>query len=316
MGDSTELDRIIRAQSGVISRRQALACGADSADIRRRKRRRDWIAVYDGIYITHNGPMTWLQHAWCAILYAGPAALSHTSALRAVTGDGNERGPIHVAVDAHRNLSGVPGVVVHYRSDLESVMLSDVHPPRVRLEETVLDLASAGSTTEAIAILSDVVGGRWTTADRLLVALDRRRRLRLHAFLRDVLTDVRDGACSVLEHQYLNEVERRHGLPTPVRQAPTTVGRRGFRDIDYPEFGLVVELDGRLGHDDAVSRDRDLERDLDAAAHADRRTVRIGSGQVFGRPCSTAAKVGRILIAQGWETGPRPCRSPTCSVRA
>ncbi|WP_075052015.1 hypothetical protein [Gordonia malaquae] len=48
-------------------------------------------------------------------------------------------------------------------------------------------------------------------------------------------------------------VERAHGLPAPLRQAPTGVGRPGFRDLDYPEWGVVVELDGRLGHADAVS---------------------------------------------------------------
>jgi len=62
---------------------------------------------------------------------------------------------------------------------------------------------------------------------------------------------------------------------------------------------VVVELDGRLFHDAATGRDRDLERDLDTATDG-RSTVRLGWGQVFERPCSTAAKVGRLLQLAGW----------------
>ncbi|SFB90212.1 hypothetical protein SAMN04487968_102223 [Nocardioides terrae] len=70
--------------------------------------------------------------------------------------------------------------------------------------------------------------------------------------------------------------------------------------MDYPELGLAFELDGRLGHDGSAARDRDLERDLDAAVDAGRTTIRIGWGQVFDRPCSTAAELGRLLQQRGW----------------
>ncbi|WP_412475321.1 hypothetical protein ACK8HH_15640 [Gordonia sp. LUNF6] len=99
-------------------------------------------------------------------------------------------------------------------------------------------------------------------------AADERRDL-----LERVLFDVRDGTCSVLEHCYLRDVERAHGLPASVRQTPTGVGRRGFRD---------------------------LERDLDAIAYGRKRTIRLGWGQTVDRPCRTAAGIGAILAARGW----------------
>lgn len=56
-------------------------------------------------------------------------------------------------------------------------------------------------------------------------------------------------------------------------------GRRMFRDVvdggQRPPWRQIVELDGRLGHDSAVDRDRDLERDLDAAL-GNTGTVRLG----------------------------------------
>lgn len=70
---------------------------------------------------------------------------------------------------------------------------------------------------------------------------------------------------------------------------------------------MVVELDGRLFHDAATGRDRDLERDLDTATDG-RSTVRLGWGQVFERPCTTAAKVGRLLQLAGLVGGGSPVR--------
>ncbi|GEE04041.1 hypothetical protein nbrc107696_44870 [Gordonia spumicola] len=297
----------------MVSRRQVLDCSLDSAYVRRMLRRRAWVSVFDGVYVTHTGPLTWMQRAWCALLHTWPSALSHRSAWMLFTGKGSTAAPIHVAVDARRNLRPVDGIVVHYRSDYDAAVVTTVDPPRVRLEQTVIDLAAAAaSTVEVIAVLSDAVGSRRTTATRLLTALDARCRTRNGGFIKEVLHDVHAGTCSVLEHEYLTTVERAHGLPAPLRQAPTGVGRSGFRDLDYPEWGVVVELDGRLGHADAVSRDLDMERDLDAAVHADRRTYRIGYGQVHDRACSTAEKIAIGLRKGGWAGRPHACRSPSC----
>ena len=64
--------------------------------------------------------------------------------------------------------------------------------------------------------------------------------------------------------------------------------------------------DGRLNHDGASARDRDMERDLDAAIESEH-TVRIGYGQVFDRACTTAAKIGRLLDLRGWDGAVSRC---------
>ena len=70
----------------------------------------------------------------------------------------------------------------------------------------------------------------------------------------------------------------------------------------------MVELDGRLFHDSAAARDRDLDRDLDAASlGGDRQTVRLGYGQVFGRPCRTAYKLALVMQRRGWAEALSPC---------
>lgn len=123
-----------------------------------------------------------------------------------------------------------------------------------------------------------------------------------------MLADLAAGTCSVLERGYLDLVERPHGLPQAARQreAAGADGRRQLRDVDYEPLPVLVELDGRMFHDDAHQRDRDLARDLDAALEG-RRTVRLGWRQVFDRPCVTAAKVGALLVAAGWPGPVRGC---------
>ena len=135
-------------------------------------------------------------------------------------------------------------------------------------------------------------------------------------WLGQILDDLADGTCSVLEHGYLTRVERAHGLPRGTRQAPARADRgTQFQDVAYPRQGMVVELDSRLFHDTARARDVDLDRDLDTAALAGGLTVRWGWGQVFDRPCRTTQRLVVLLRGRGWRGTPVPC-GPGCSVRA
>ncbi len=170
----------------------------------------------------------------------------------------------------------------------------------MRIEQAVLDVA-AGSRDEleTISVLADAVQARRTTAARLIETLDGRSRIAQREFLRGVLEDVGQGACSVLEHGYLTRVERPHGLPVAQRQLRASSRGPIFRDVAYSRFDTYVELDGRLFHDTARAHDADLERDLDAAVSGGI-DLRVGWGQVFGRACSTAHKIGSVLNRRGW----------------
>lgn len=313
------VDGVLRLQDGAIARRQALASGMTSEDIRRLLRRKDWATAHPGVYVDHTGPLPWQQRAWVAVLHAGPrAALADESALRAAEGPGrrsfDDGAPIHVAVDRSRRVVAPPGIVVHRTSRLDERVLWNVGPPRLRYEEAAIDVA-VGRATDlgAIAVLSGVCQSRRTTAARLLEVLAGRARVRRRAWLGAVLRDVADGTCSALEHGYLTLVERPHGLPVAQRQAAAGA-RTGlvFRDADYGP--LLVELDGRLFHDTALQRDRDFERDLDAALDG-QDTRRLSWGQVFDRPCGTAGKIGVLLRRRGWDGLPRRC-GPTCGLVA
>lgn len=297
---------MLQQQSGVISRRQVLDAGLQNHDIRRLLRRNEWARVHDGVYVDHTGPLTWMQRAWSAVLYAAPAALCLESAL---SQDGSV---IHVAVSRRRAMLAEPdGVRIHHLAHLDERVLWNVGPPRLRFEEAAIDVACRSkSEFEAVAVLANACQARRTTARRLLRTLDARQRVRRRRWLRAVLVDISEGTCSVLEHAYLRRVERAHGLPRATRQhrSASSVGVC-YRDTEYGRR-LVVELDGRLFHDSASARNKDFERDLDAAVDG-RSTVRLSYQQVLDRPCRTAVKIAQVMQRHGIEVGGHSC-GPGC----
>lgn len=304
-------------QSGVVSRGQLVAAGLRPHDIARMVRRKDLVQVHRGVYVDHTGQLTWLQRAWAAVMLCWPAALSHGSAMRAhegpgrrVTADDGSDQDLHVAVDRDRRAPRVPaGIVVHRMIRLEDRVQWHLGPPRVRYEEAALDVAAAArSDFEALGHLSRAIQSRRTSAARLHQALAARARIPRRAWLDAVLDDVAGGVCSVLEHGYLTRVERPHALSGARRQVRDRLGAGVvYRDVVYAD-GDIVELDGRLFHDTTQQRDSDFQRDLEAAAFG-RRTVRLSYGQVFERPCETAALVATALGMTATRCG------PSCAVR-
>lgn len=219
---------------------------------------------------------------------------------------------IHVAVDQSRRIEPPEGVVVHRVSDFDERVQWNLGPPRIRYEDSILDVAAAASDDlAAVEVLSAACGSRRTTATRLIDRLASRRRIARRRWLFDVLTDVAEGTHSVLEHGYLTKVERAHGLPRGLRQSLTDSPQgRTYRDVDYPCLGLIVELDGRMFHSSSHERNRDLDRDLDAAAATGAVTLRLGYHQVYATSCRTAVQVAAVMARLGWAGTPISC--PDC----
>lgn len=94
-----------------------------------------------------------------------------------------------------------------------------------------------------------------------------------------------------------------------------TAARRRYHDFGYTECGLVVELDGRLGHEQRRDRVRDGQRDRQLLTR-ERLTTRVFWPDVALTPCDTAAELGSILRGRGWLGRPHQCRRPGCTVPA
>jgi very-short-patch-repair endonuclease len=294
-------------QCGVISRRQLLACGADEVLIARKLRRREWARVHPGVYVDHTGPLTWQQRAWAAVLYAAPAALAGRSALHAHRVRGHATDDIHVAVPHSRKVRRRPGVRIERLTDFDTAVQTHLSPPRVRVEHALARVASlAPSDDAAVGVLADGCQSRRTTTARLADELRSTTNLPRRGLLLEILDDVATGALSVLERRFLLHVERAHRLPRGRRQQlEQTPSGAVHRDVEYVEQRLLVEVDGRLGHELALDRSKDLDRDI-LAATTGRLTLRVGWGQVL-QPCRLAGALAAVLTARGWTGSVHAC---------
>jgi hypothetical protein len=137
--------------------------------------------VHDGVFVNHTGELTWLQRAWVGVQVAWPAALSHDSAIRADDGpgrSGREDSLIHLAVARDRAIRAPAGYRLHRMSGFPENARWNTSPPRVRVEEALLDVAAGKPDDfEAVAVLADAVRARRTTPERLRTALGARQRV-------------------------------------------------------------------------------------------------------------------------------------------
>ncbi|WP_182524754.1 hypothetical protein [Nocardioides dongkuii] len=307
-----DVSDLLRRQDGVASWRQLRAAGVRRHDLDRMLRRRELRRVHPRVYVDHTGPLSWRQRAWAAVLHAEPAALCLASAEPSP----DPAGSIHVAVEAGRRVVAPKGVRVHRMRGLGPRVRWAASPPRLLVEENVLEgIDRARAESDVVRLVTDAVGSRRTTVPRLRAAAAARPRLRRRRWVERLLDDVESCACSVLEQGYVARVERPHGLPRPRRQAPRrTAEGVEYRDAEYERLGLVVELEGRLGHEGWTAAGRDADRDLDDRV-AGRETVRLRWAQVFDRPCRTADRLARILQRLGWAGSPTRC-GPGCQVGA
>ncbi|BBH64487.1 hypothetical protein ACTI_11720 [Actinoplanes sp. OR16] len=313
------IDEISGLQRGVVTRNQALRAGLSADRIRNLVDSGRWQRLYTGVYATFTGEVQRPARRWAAVLSAGRGALlSHRSAAEEVGLIGREEaaGAIHVLIPAERRVRRCPGIVVHRATRAGEWRHPVRSPPQTRVEQTVLDLASAaGSEDEAMKWIAAACGRRLTTPRRIAGALRERPRLLRRAGLGVLLAEAGSGCESVLEWRYLRAVERAHGLPTAVRQSrrprPGGESRRPgggggwYDDVSYSDYGVHVELDGQAAHP-AEQRWRDYRRD-NAVASAGEVVLRYGVADVSERPCSVAEQVAAVLRGRGWTGLTRRC---------
>jgi putative AbiEi antitoxin of type IV toxin-antitoxin system/uncharacterized protein DUF559 len=307
------LTELAEIQRGIITARQAAACGITRAYLKSRVRQGRWQRLHRGVYATFSGEVGRDAMMWAAVLAVGEGAvLSHRSAaeLWKLTDEPCEA--VHVTVPSDRRVRKPEGVVIHLSTRAAQAAHPTLIPPRTRVEETILDLADAArGVDEVIGWVSRGLGRGLTVQGKLRAALAQRGRVRWRADLTEFLSADMAGLLSVLEFRYFRNVERPHGLPVRKRQSWFRQGRRsGYRDTLYEKYGLIVELDGQVAHP-AEAKWRDARRDNIAASQG-LTTLRLGWQDVTVRPCDTAAQVAAVLARRGY-TGFHGC-SPDCPV--
>jgi Transcriptional regulator, AbiEi antitoxin len=305
-----DLDALIRSQHGVCSVAQAVEAGLTEDALRWRVASGRWTRLGRGLYRAQTGELDWLGRAHAAALRGRDGCALSLQAAEHLHGVAPTPPPvIQVAVPVGRTVTRLPGTRFRQHTGLEVVRRRGL--PVTTAEQTVLDLGDAPGVEwrESVATLARWVQKRRTTTDAVAQALERRSRHQHRHILRVALGVVAQGAESVMEVSYVRRVEEPHGLPRASMQVRDGVVRR---DFEYDRWLVVVEVDGRLGHEgEHLALDRRRDR---RAAGTGRVTLRAGWVDVEGDPCGLAVDVHAALRARGMPDPLRAC-GPRCTAR-
>ncbi|WP_394276665.1 type IV toxin-antitoxin system AbiEi family antitoxin domain-containing protein [Luteococcus sp.] len=288
---------LARHQAGVLTRQQALGCGLPRKQLLRLVDQGQWRRLAPGIYLTHHAQADLRALGWGGVLLGGEGSQVAGRAALALAGVAGEPPVVEILLPEHVRRANQQ--VWQFRRTLH-LPRPRGNPPRSPIEEAVLDACAAEPVAAEELVTAASRAGMSRRALRR--ALGRRTRFPQRIVLEDLLAESQEGLESPLEVRYLRDVERAHQLPAGIRQVD---GEGQRRDVVY-ELGLVVELDGRLGHE-GTGAFRDMAKD-NAAALRGLHHLRFGWTDCAHRPCATARQVTEVLWRLGWQGSPSRCR--------
>jgi very-short-patch-repair endonuclease len=216
-----------------------------------------------GVLRLVGSPIIWEQRLMSGLLSLGrSAAVSHRAAARLHGLDRSTTDEVEFLVD---------------RGQRNSRLADRVHSSGLigRRDVVTVDGFRVTSATRTIIDLANID----VETDRLRAAIDSAVRLQLSSpqVIRRRLAEVRRrgragvrmldellvdaGGHTMLERDFLR-LMREAGLPRPRTQVIFRDGQRTAARVDFlfPEFMLVVEVSGRLGHSSPAERARDAQR--------------------------------------------------------
>jgi hypothetical protein len=296
------------AAGGVVGLEQCRAAGLTDEQLAWLVESGRWQSPFPRTFVAFSGPFPRDTAVEAALAYAGPAAVASGETAGAYWGLCAWPDAVHVTVPYPSDAENQPGLRIHRSRRLSS---DDAHPTlrprRLRIEPSVLDLLRTRRTLgAALGLAADAIRSRQTTALHLRMWLGDRQKTRWRRQILLALPDIAAGAHSVLELKDAS-LRRQHGLPAGERQFRRRRDGTEFLDVVIKEYGVHVELDGRLGHDRAQEVWRDMSRD-NASEVRRLRHLRYGWDDMLGRPCHVAIEQAVVLRQQGWADRFRRCR--------
>lgn len=238
-------DRAV-TQGGVLSRPQLYRLGITRWEVTGQVRAGRWVLIGDQSVQLHNGELSTRGEMWAAVFQGGPrACLDGGSALVAAGVQRYSLARVRVSVPRGARIRRNRRFNIRQTRRWDAADIVPTGIPRTRTSTAAIRAALwAATDREATYVLTIVVQQGLVPPQELGSELLRvrrdKRRLLLHAIVNELL----DGARALGELDVARELRRR-GLPPPQRQVLRKDGRnRYYLDLHWPEFALVVEIDG------------------------------------------------------------------------
>ncbi len=248
----------------------------------------------------HNGQVSESGHRWAAVFQGGPrACLDGASSLVA---GGLERYRVkrtRVSVPRGARVRRNPRYDIRQTRRWSADDLVPSGIPRTRNPVAAVRGALwAASDRQATYLLALVVQQGLATPAQIGLELLRIRRDKRRSLLHAVVNDLLDGGRALGELDVARELRRR-GLPAPDRQVLRRDARnRYYLDLYWPDFRLVVEIDG-IHHTWAENvvgdalRQNSLALDGDTVLRLPLLGLRLCPDEFF-------EQIERALVAEGW----------------
>jgi hypothetical protein len=255
-GMDETLAAIAASQGGVVTRSQALAAGYTEAEIRRRRRRRQWLAIRRGAYVdrvafaamNRDQRHVALIHAVVRSLDR-PAVVSHTSAavIRGLPSWGLDLSLVHVTRgDLHS--PRIEAGVHHHAGELRNDDIEQVNGIWVTSPaRTAIDTARV-TEFEAAVVVTDALLHRGLAKGTILDRLESMRDWPGTCNAGRV-AEFADGRSESVGESRSRVAFELIGLPRPdlQRLITTSDGRIvGRPDFLFDEFWTIGEFDGRV----------------------------------------------------------------------
>lgn len=287
-------------QGWVLCRKQLYAAGITRWEIRGQVRMRRWQLIGDQSVCLHNGPIEDWGHHWAAVFQGGPRArLDGASALVA---GGLERfsvDRIRVSVPRGARIRRNRRYNIRQTRRWDDADTAPSGIPRTRPEvAAVRGFLWASTVREATYLLTATVQQGLAPADAIGREALRIRKDKRRGLLYAVMDDLLGGARSLGELDVVRELRRR-GLPPPQRQVLWRDKRgRYYLDLYWPQWRLVVEVDG-IHHTWAENVVGDALRQNSLAIAGDT-VLRLPLLGLRLNPDEFFAQIEEALLAGGW----------------
>lgn len=246
----SDLDKLLKRQHLVITRRQVLQCGLSHDAVHRRLRPGGrWQRVLPGVYLAVTGTPTDDQREMAALLYAGPGAtLTGAAALRRhrlrVSSDS-----VDVLVPATRRRQNAGFVVLHRTTRLPEYVCYTGPVQYALAARAVADAARGlGELSDVRALVAAAVQTRRCTVEHITEELADGP-VSGSALLRRALSEVLAGARSGPEAVLLDLITKA-GLPRPELNPRLYLGDEllGRPDAWWRDAAVAAEVDSREWH--------------------------------------------------------------------
>ncbi len=283
-----EVAALADRQHGVVARRQLLAMGLGAGAIEHRLRTGRLFLLHKGVYVVGRQSLTPRGYWMAAVLAAGPGALlSHRSA--AALHGIRQSNQVKIDVTVPKGHRGDRPTIHIHSSTLDAEDIATVDGiPVTSVARTILDLASVLDKDPLLRVVEEADRREKFDLRAMERVMARRPRARGRVKLGEILADYRDApdTRSKLERDFFALVKRAK-LPPP--QLNTMVA--GFLvDVCWPQWRLVVELDGRDFHARRRAFETDRIRDAALQRHGFR-ILRITYKRLREQPAAVIADI-------------------------